>query len=229
MPQNDVIKSAGRAFRVLELFERERRELRLGEVTAILGLPASSAAALMKSLVVLGYLQYDRSKRAYLPTMRMAVLGNWIEPTLFGSSDVLSRASELHAETGLVVVLAVRSDLYAQYIHLVHRGGPLSLRVSPGELRPLARSAMGWLLLSLIEDTDVRALVRRINYLADRRTRRFGKFNYPTSTSARSGLRVLAERCRGRPRTDWRFGALDSERPATGHRRKRSHRRTGEA
>jgi len=40
-----------------------------------LGYPVSSGAAMLKSLVSLGYLEYDRKTQTYLPTMRIAVAG----------------------------------------------------------------------------------------------------------------------------------------------------------
>lgn len=158
-----VVKSAQRAFAVLELFELERRALSLSEVTSALGYPTSSAAALLKSLVVTGYLEYDRAARAYMPTMRIAVLGQWVHEGLFGEGAILAAAHRLHAETGLTVVLAAQSDLHAQYLHLVHSAEPLRAMVSPGQLRPLARSGMGLLLLSAQPDAEVRRLMRRVN------------------------------------------------------------------
>lgn len=159
-----VVKSAQRAFAVLELFERERRPLSLAEVVALLGYPTSSAAALLKSLIVMGYLEYDRSSRTYGPTMRIVALGQWVRDRLFGDGAVLAAAQRLHGETGLTVVLAVQSDLHAQYLHLVHSGEPFRAGVTPGQLRPLASSGMGWLLLAAQPDREVRRLVRRINY-----------------------------------------------------------------
>ena len=159
-----VVKSAQRAFAVLELFERERRPLSLAEVVALLGYPTSSAAALLKSLIVMGYLEYDRSSRTYGPTMRIVALGQWVRDRLFGDGTVLAAAQRLHAETGLTVVLAVQSDLHAQYLHLVHSGEPFRAGVTPGQLRPLASSGMGWMLLAAQPDREVRRLVRRINY-----------------------------------------------------------------
>ncbi|MDQ0462842.1 DNA-binding IclR family transcriptional regulator [Caulobacter ginsengisoli] len=159
-----VVKSAQRAFAVLELFERERRPLSLTQVVGLLGYPTSSAAALLKSLIVMGYLEYDRSSRTYGPTMRIVALGQWVRDQLFGNGAVLGAAQRLHAETGLTVVLAVQSDLHAQYLHLVHSGEPLRTAVTPGQLRPLASSGMGWLLLAAQPDREVRRLVRRIRY-----------------------------------------------------------------
>lgn len=162
-----VVKSAQRAFAVLELFELERRPLALSEVTDRLAWPTSSAAALLKSLVVLGYLEYDRARRTYNPTMRIAVLGRWIPEGLFGDGAVLDGAERLHARTGLTVILAVQSDLHAQYLHIIHSDEPLRGMVTPGQLRPLAVSGMGQLFLSAQPDDEVRRLVRRLNYRSE--------------------------------------------------------------
>lgn len=169
-----MVKSAQRAFAVLELFERERRPLGLSDVTGELGWPTSSAAALLKSLVVLGYLEYDRARRTYNPTMRIAVLGRWVPESLFGDGAVLAAAERLHERTGLTVILAVQSDLHAQYLHVIHAGEPLAGMVTPGLLRPLAVSGMGQLFLSAQTDEEVRRLVRRLNYRAEGERVRIG-------------------------------------------------------
>jgi DNA-binding IclR family transcriptional regulator len=87
-----------------------------------------------------------------------------VRDRLFGDGAVLAAAQRLHTETGLTVVLAVQSDLHAQYLHLVHSGEPFRAGVTPGQLRPLASSGMGWLLLAAQPDREVRRMVRRINY-----------------------------------------------------------------
>lgn len=158
-----LVKSAQRAFAVLELFELERRPLGLNLVVERLGYPTSSTAALLKSLVVMGYLEYDRARRTYNPTMRIAVLGHWVQQTIFGDGQVLRAAQSLHDRTGLTVILATQSDLHAQYLHIINAGEPLRANVTPGQLRPLAISGMGQLLLSAQPDAEVRRLVRRLN------------------------------------------------------------------
>jgi DNA-binding IclR family transcriptional regulator len=94
----------------------------------------------------------------------MAGLGGWIEGALFGAGDVMARARRLRELTGLRVMLAVRSDLYAQYLHFVEPGEPTWLSAGPGTLRSLAHSGMGWLLLSAQRDAEIRTLVRRVDY-----------------------------------------------------------------
>jgi DNA-binding IclR family transcriptional regulator len=161
-----AVKSARRAFEVLELFDRERRPLALRDVQSFLGYPASSGQALLKSLVVLGYLDYDGERRSYFPTMRIAALGAWVSEALFGDGALMAMMERLREATGETVILAVQSDLHAQYVHVLRSGDPLQFTVPPGARRPLGASGMGWVLLSAKPEAEVERLRRRIN--ADR-------------------------------------------------------------
>jgi len=165
-----TVKSARRVFEVLELFGRERRPLSLKQVCAAFGYAPSSGAALLKSLVMLGYLDYDRRTRSYFPTMRLAQLGAWVESALFGDGRVLKLMLRLHRETGETVMLATQSDLSAQYMHAV--GGAETMAVPAGTLRPLAISGMGWLLLSRHSEHEIEKLARRIDVATGRRVDR---------------------------------------------------------
>ena len=158
-----AIKSAQRVFEIFELFDHERRPLALRDVTSALGYPNSSGSALLKSIVALGYLEYDHASRTYFPTMRIAALGSWVQDTLFGEGDISRLMAHLRRATRETVILATQSDLHAQYIHLVHGVQPLQAPVKPGALRPLASSGMGWLFLSAHADADIEKLRRRIN------------------------------------------------------------------
>jgi DNA-binding IclR family transcriptional regulator len=160
---DSAVKSAKRAFEILEAFSRHRRPLALKELLDELDYPASSGSALMKSLVALGYLDYDGERRTYFPTMRSAALGSWVPGVLFGDGQLLGALEDLHRETGETVILAVQSDLHAQYVHVIPSPEPLQLRVPPGTRRPLAQSGLGLVLLSAKRDPEIERLRRRIN------------------------------------------------------------------
>lgn len=162
-----AVKSARRVFEILEYFDRERRPLGLKEVLDGLGYPASSGSALLKSLVQLGYLDYDRERRSYFPTMRIAALGAWVHDALFGDGALTGLMNHLHRTTGETVILAAQSDLHAQYVHVIHSAEPLQFSVPPGARRPLGASGLGWLLLSAKPDAEIEKLRRRINAEAD--------------------------------------------------------------
>jgi DNA-binding IclR family transcriptional regulator len=158
-----AVKSAQRALEILEVFDRHRRPLSLTEILDALGYPPSSGSALLKSLLAMGYLDYDRGRRTYFPTMRVALLGRWVEEALFGQAQLVSAMEDLHRRTGEAVILANQSDLHAQYIHLIYSNEPLQFRAQPGLRRPLARSGLGWALLAVKSDDEIEQLRRRMN------------------------------------------------------------------
>ena len=164
-----VIKSARRVFEVLEAFDRERRPLSLKEICERFGYAPSSGAGILKSLVTLGYLDYDHGTRTYFPTMRIAVVGEWVPRTLFGDGAILRLMKNLHRATKETILLATQSDLHAQYVHAVHSGEPFAIAVSPGTLRPLAASGTGWLLLSRRTDDEIERLCRRVEIESGRK------------------------------------------------------------
>lgn len=162
MADSDV-KSARRVFEILETFDRHRRPMALKEVLDELGYPTSSGSALLKSLVSLGYLDYDRRKRVYFPTMRVALLGDWVGQALIGDASLLAAMEALHRTCGETMILGIQSDLHVQYVHAIHSNDVLQFRAPPGTRRPLARSGMGWALLAAKPDSEIEELRRRIN------------------------------------------------------------------
>ena len=156
-------KSARRVMEILELFDRCRRPLSLKEVCQELDYPMSSTAALLKSLVALGYLEYDKLSRTYLPTMRIAVMGSWVEGSLLSRIGIIPIMERLRDESRQTVFLGTRSDLHAQYVHVLRAEEQPRFLIPPGTLRPLARSGIGLLFLSLLSDRDLEHTLRRVN------------------------------------------------------------------
>lgn len=161
---DSTIKSARRVIEIMEFFDHERRPLGLKEICEELGYPISSGAAMLKSLLVLGYLEYDRATRTYLPTMRIAVLGRWVTDQLFGQMRMLPLMEHLRNRTRETVMLGTQSDIYAQYVHVVRSPQPLNYSVEPGSLRPITRCGVGLVLLSNHSDSEIDELVYRSNY-----------------------------------------------------------------
>ncbi|MGS0897341.1 IclR family transcriptional regulator [Burkholderia stagnalis] len=152
---------------MLEVFEfcAERRcPISVGELVEVLHYPQSSASALLKSLVKLRYLDYDRIARTYTPTMRVALLGGWVHDQLFSEASLSKVVDTLHECTGQTVMLGMRNESYVRYIYVVQgRDTTVQWYLKPGSLRPLARSAVGKVLLSRETDSNVLLLLRRIN------------------------------------------------------------------
>jgi DNA-binding IclR family transcriptional regulator len=160
-----AIKTAKRVLEVFEYFAECRRPLGVCDIVRALNYPQSSVSALLKSLVKLGYLDHDRHKRQFMPTMRVALLGGWVQDNLYSEASLSRVVDELHSITGQTVILGMQNGIHVQYIHLVQALKPHvpNWYIKNGSLRPLCRSAVGKVLLSLKNDTDVISLLRRIN------------------------------------------------------------------
>ena len=159
---DSTIKTARRIFEVLEHFETVRRPVSLKEIQKAHGYPASSASTLPKSMVSLGYLFYDSYNRTYMPTMRIAQMGGWLKTELFGEDAILAVVDEVHAAVDELVNISTQSDLHAQYIHCVQSSKRLRFEVTPGDIRPLARSGVGRVMLSTHTAAEIERLMRRI-------------------------------------------------------------------
>jgi DNA-binding IclR family transcriptional regulator len=161
--ENSVVKSVGRVFEVLEAFNDVRRPMAAIEIAKRLDYPPSSTAALLKSMVRLGYLSFERTDRSYFPTIRVAIISEYLHGALFGQGRLMALMGDLHSQIGETIILGIRNDLDAQYVHSIPGIYPIMLNVPPGTLRPLCRSGMGWALLSTCEDSEIRAIAERVN------------------------------------------------------------------
>lgn len=158
------IKSTKRAFEILEYFQIMQRPLSLQAISEALQYPASSASVLLKSMVTLGYLDYNKNQRSYLPTMKIADLGSWVQSAIFGDGRVAESMDRLSVQFGETVTLAVQSDLYAQYLYLIQSRLPIWYRIPIGTLRPLTRSGSGLMMLSRKSEAEIEKIVKRINF-----------------------------------------------------------------
>lgn len=162
----DVVKSVGRVFAVLEAFARVQSAMTATEIARRLDYPASSTAALLKSMVTLGYLSFDRMSRAYEPTVLLGMLARWTGGSTLSSAAIQELVDELHAETGEMVIIAIQNDLSMRY--LLTRPGrfPVRFLAPAGIVRPLCASGTGWACLSAKSSDEVAALVGRVNRTA---------------------------------------------------------------
>jgi DNA-binding IclR family transcriptional regulator len=160
------VKSAARAIEVLSYFGRVREPQALKTICEGLKYPQSSTTVLLKTLTRLGYLNYDRVRRVYFPTMKVASLGEWIPASLFGRGEALEIMRDLHHSTMETVVLATRNDLYIQYIAAIESSHPIRFHVDEGSMRLMTVSTIGWLLMSPMKDQEVDNLIRRSNIAA---------------------------------------------------------------
>jgi DNA-binding IclR family transcriptional regulator len=161
--QTSQVKSATRAIEILEYFKKVRQPRAMSEIALALGYPQSSSTVLLKTLVTLGYLNFDRRERLYFPTPKVTSLGDWVPRALFGTSRVLEAMHDVHASTGETVSIGTKNDVYLQYVQIIQSVHALRFHVDEGTLRPLTQSAVGWTLMSTLSDDKIDNIVRRAN------------------------------------------------------------------
>lgn len=187
MDMNETeVKSAARVLEILEFLTRSEAPATLAEIVAELGLPKSSAHALMRTLMLRGYVERDEAERyALAPAFRA---GGWIGGR-DGHVAAVARPTmeQLRRELRETVILGARGV-----------GGDvriLSKLVSPEQirydtdtagLRPAYCTAMGRVLLAWWEP---RALD---GYLARLRPRAIT----PRTVTDIARIRALVERTR---------------------------------
>src|SRR5438445_11230057 len=99
-PDTQPIKSAMRTLALLEYFRRTKASASVTEISAALGIPQSSTSVLLKSLVSLNYVEYDSGTRSFLPSYRVALLGDWIQRARFGDERITDTMDKLQPDTG---------------------------------------------------------------------------------------------------------------------------------
>ena len=158
-----MVKSAVRVLDIFEAFEAEQCALTISELVELLQIPQSSMSTLIKSLVARGFVEYEAETRRYRPSVRLAFVGNWA----LGSTDVIARihslSQKLHEESGETVIIGAENGLYLQYLSLVLSQHTLRFSLHPGMKRPIHRSGLGLMLLTLKQDGEIGRMVRRYN------------------------------------------------------------------
>jgi DNA-binding IclR family transcriptional regulator len=160
---NRVVKSAQRVMEIFEFFAERRTRSNINDVCKALGYPQSSTSMLLHSLVQLGYLTYDKQARTFHPTLRIATVGRWLLDEAADGISPLHIMEKVSQATGHTIVLGVQNGIDVLYIQVIQATNPIRFYMKPGSLRPIHSTAVGQMLLSLKSDSEIRAIIRRIN------------------------------------------------------------------
>jgi len=157
------VKSALRVFEVLELFDKLQKPLRVSDVVDELGYPQSSVSSLLQTLLEKGYVDFYPESRSFFPTPRLAFLGHWTMGHPESVEVIQSTMRWLVDQTGDSAALGARSGTQLQYVHFMVSESVLKFTVAPGATRPLHRTTLGLLHLSLETDEEIGKVIRRFN------------------------------------------------------------------
>jgi DNA-binding IclR family transcriptional regulator len=161
MSSTNVVKSVGRVLEVLELFAQRREPMSGIQICRALNYPKSSANAILKSLVKLGYLALNTDNLKYFPSLRVTYLGDWLPGQLLGTIETTKPLESLHEATSETVTLSMQNGFHMQFIRVLPGTFPISLRASEGFMAPIFGTAVGAAYLSTISDQAILSLYER--------------------------------------------------------------------
>lgn len=157
------VKSAMRVFELLEAFERARRPLRVAEIVEELDAPQSSLSMLLKTLLNMGYLDFNPQTREYCPSVRVANLCEWTTHLPSRPTAIQEVMEKLASQTNETVLLGRIDGVQVQYAAVIHSRQTVRFVAVSGARRPLHRTALGICLLTTLVDDKISLLIRRYN------------------------------------------------------------------
>lgn len=155
-----TVKSAARAFEIIEAFRSERRRLTAAQLGPLLDYPRSSLNVLLKSLTTQGYLSFAAHDQTYFPTLRVTHLGDWVPTVMFGNSSALQHLHELRDRTRETVTLTMATGEHMRCLVALNGNFPIGLQLEEGTLFPMLSSGVGIAYLSSLADGEIDALLK---------------------------------------------------------------------
>lgn len=108
------VKSAQRAFELLEFFAEWRRPSTVKEISNALHYPQSSTSILMRSLHESGFFNHDPRTGMYAPNIRLALATAWIGEQLFPDRSLLRLMEHVQEARGLTVMIGKQDPLHVR-------------------------------------------------------------------------------------------------------------------
>ncbi len=91
-----IVKSVKRVFEILELFDRERRSLKVAYIARELGYPHTSAVAYCAVWSRWGIVVFERGARAYSTSVAVSRVGEWVIASVHNETAIMDVMSDLH-------------------------------------------------------------------------------------------------------------------------------------
>jgi DNA-binding IclR family transcriptional regulator len=157
------IKSAERVLSVFELFSKLQTPLTVGQVASELEIPQPSVSMLLYNLVELGYLEHDAHRRTFAPSIRIVLLGSWIQRRFSETALVSKRLDDLYRQVKETSYIAMQNGCFVQYIQAQVADRPNPLYVQSGQFRSLTNTAAGRALLAAKSNAEIASWVKRCN------------------------------------------------------------------
>lgn len=148
------VRSVNRSFDILELLGA-RSKVSLSDVARYLGLPRSSAHAILTTLCSRGYASYSAGDRTYSIGIRAWELGQQFRVYDAIVTHAAPEMESLVENLNEICQLAVRDGRQLVYLHKVESQQPMQLLSRPGTRLNAHASGLGKALLSALGDSEI--------------------------------------------------------------------------
>lgn len=155
------VKSGARVVSVLEYFHQLDRPARAVEIGRALGLAPSSANDLLKTLVDVGYLEFDEDDKSYFPGLRAAMFGRWLTQCYPNVAILNDLIHQLSVETGDSVVLFTHRHHQVQVLAVSPGKEPAPANIVEGASLPVFGTAAGGAVLMVKSHEELYRIARR--------------------------------------------------------------------
>lgn len=153
------VGSVEKAFKVLEAFGTDRRDLGLMQIVARSGLNKSAAQRFAHTLYQLGYLEKDPSSRRYMLSKRVLESANSflrVDPLV---NKAIPHIAELRRQINARVGLACLHGMSAMYLIPLQSNQVVLRTTHPGHKIPLYCTTTGRVLLAHRGEEEARAFI----------------------------------------------------------------------
>ena len=143
-----IIQSVERALQILDLFNEQATELKITDISKLMGLSKSTLHSLLKTLQLHGYIDQNPENGKYRLGMKLVERGHFV----VGSIDIRQKAkgwlTELSQRTGQTTHLGILDGREGVYIEKIE-GKLAAIAYSRiGRRNPLYSTAIGKVLLA---------------------------------------------------------------------------------
>ena len=152
------VEALAKGLRILTLFTEQRPTWRIADIVTASGMPMPTVYRVVKTLSGEGYLEH-LPNGDYRPGVRVLTLGAAALRSLDLVELATPRLQELAAATGETVNLSVLNDDRVLYLVRIRNSDLVTANIQVGSTLPAVHTSIGKLLLSYLDDAELRARV----------------------------------------------------------------------
>jgi IclR family pca regulon transcriptional regulator len=152
------VEALAKGLRILSLFTEQRATWRIADIVAAAGIPMPTVYRIVMTMTAEGYLEH-LPNGDYRPGVRVLTLGSASLRSLDLVELATPRLKELAAVTGETVNLCVLNADRVLYLVRIRNSDLVTANIQVGSTLPAVHTSIGKLLLSYLDDADLRARI----------------------------------------------------------------------